>query len=91
MKDAALRPAGTVQPEAERLRKRIAEWAADCLDVLRKAEPQLPDELNDRPTGRVRAFVGYRGSRGVVTGHSGYRFAFAHLCGGLAGAAGTPL
>jgi Protein of unknown function (DUF3631) len=37
-----------VSPEAEQLRKQCTEWAEECLDELREADPQLPDELGDR-------------------------------------------
>ena len=37
-----------VQPEGEQLRKRIEVWASENIDILREAEPQLPDELTDR-------------------------------------------
>jgi len=37
-----------IRPEAAQLRVKIEEWAASNIDALRKTEPQLPDELNDR-------------------------------------------
>jgi hypothetical protein len=37
-----------VQAQGEQLRKRVELWASESLDVLREAEPHLPDELTDR-------------------------------------------
>lgn len=37
-----------VAPQAEALRDRLADWAAANLDALTEAEPELPDELDDR-------------------------------------------
>lgn len=37
-----------VGPEAEALRERLAQWAADHVDDLRTAEPSIPDQLDDR-------------------------------------------
>jgi Protein of unknown function (DUF3631) len=38
----------TAEPEAEKLTKRLATWAAANLEALVDAEPELPDELGDR-------------------------------------------
>jgi len=37
-----------VKPEADQLRQRLEEWAKASVEILREAQPQLPDELNDR-------------------------------------------
>ncbi|MGO9646589.1 MAG: DUF3631 domain-containing protein [Terriglobales bacterium] len=37
-----------VKPEADQLRQLVSNWAGQHLTSLREAEPQLPDELNDR-------------------------------------------
>lgn len=38
----------SVEPEAERLRSQLEAWAAANVEVLRDADPPLPEELNDR-------------------------------------------
>ena len=37
-----------VKPEADQLRQLVSDWSGQNLASLRQAEPQLPDELNDR-------------------------------------------
>jgi hypothetical protein len=37
-----------VKPEADQLRQLVTNWVGQNLTSLREAEPQLPDELNDR-------------------------------------------
>ena len=37
-----------VRPLAEALKKRTAEWATQNLEILRNAEPEMPEELDDR-------------------------------------------
>jgi DNA primase len=37
-----------VRPEAESLRQRLELWAAEAVPQLTDAEPEIPDELNDR-------------------------------------------
>jgi Protein of unknown function (DUF3631) len=37
-----------VKPEADQLRQRIEEWAKVSIEILRQAQPELPEELNDR-------------------------------------------
>jgi hypothetical protein len=37
-----------IKPEADRLRDRICAWVEKCMPTLRNAQPDLPDELNDR-------------------------------------------
>jgi putative DNA primase/helicase len=36
------------RPQLEPLRRQLARWAADTLDALRAADPEVPEELNDR-------------------------------------------
>jgi len=37
-----------VRPEADQLKRRLEEWVIANVVTLREAQPQLPDELNDR-------------------------------------------
>lgn len=37
-----------VKPEADQLRQLVSDWTGQNLASLREAEPQLPEELNDR-------------------------------------------
>ncbi|MFC3173954.1 DUF3631 domain-containing protein [Novosphingobium bradum] len=39
------------------LKSRCARWAADCIEGLREADPELPDELDDRAQDNWRSLI----------------------------------
>jgi len=60
-----------IVPEAAALRARVEAWATSAVPILREAEPELPEELNDRQRDGWEALIaiadacdaGYRARR----------------------------
>jgi hypothetical protein len=48
-----------IRGEAEALRRRLAGWAQVAVPVLRDAEPELPDQLDDRAQDCLGAVAGH--------------------------------
>ncbi|HXY51808.1 MAG TPA: DUF3631 domain-containing protein, partial [Terriglobales bacterium] len=71
-----------VKPEADELRHRVEEWARVSLDRLREAQPELPDELNDRQQDVCEPLLAVADLAGVCW-PARARAALVELCAGL--------